>query len=89
MRLPLVAAALAASAAILASGGCKPMKPRPAVAPAPEPAPAAPQQSTGDDKYQSKSYLGKARDAAERTKDRIDAYQQEVSKQADDVFKNP
>ncbi len=83
------AAALAAAAVILAFSGCKPMKPRPASAPAPEPAPAAPQQSAGDDKYQSKSHLGKARDAAERTKDRIDAYQQEVSKQADDVFKNP
>jgi hypothetical protein len=87
MRIPALAAVLAAS--VLALPACKPMKPRPAAAPAPEPAPAPQQQASGDDKSQSKSHLGKARDAAERTKDRIDAYQQEVSKQADDVFKNP
>lgn len=89
-------AATAALAAVLALGGCKPMNPRPANAPPPQqdaqradgrdpskdPAP-------GDPGWQSGSALGKARDAAVRTRERVNAYQQEVARQADDVFKNP
>lgn len=92
---PLRRAGLAAILALGLAGGCKPMKPRPANAPPPPPpAPAETAKAEGeadplDSKYQSKSTLGKARDAALRTRDRMDAYQQEVAKQADDVFKNP
>ena len=42
----------------------------------------------GDPNWESGSALGKARDAAVRTKAQSDAYQKEVSKQADEVFKN-
>lgn len=80
--------------ALAALPGCKPMKPRPATAPPPQDpaaetatAPAA--DDSPDSRYQSKSTLGKARDAALRTRDRMDAYQREVAKQADEVFKNP
>lgn len=91
---PLPRAGFAAIVALAAAAGCKPMKPRPANAPPPPPAPAETAKAEGeadplDSKYQSKSTLGKARDAALRTRDRMDAYQQEVAKQADDVFKNP
>lgn len=83
------AVALAAAlATMLAGAGCKPMKPRPT--PPPPPAPAEPAKSdapTGP--TERKSHLGKAMDAAERTRDRVNAYQDEVSKQADEVFKNP
>ena len=77
---------------------CKPMTPRPAVAtPAQqEPTPAATANrdpatdpTPGDPNWESGSALGKARDAAVRTKAKSDAYQKEVSKQADEVFKNP
>lgn len=91
-RLPMpatrTAAALAGALLLAATGACKPMKPRPT--PAPPPAPAEPAKTdapTGP--TERKSHLGKAMDAAERTRDRINAYQDEVSKQADDVFKNP
>lgn len=78
--------------------GCKPMAPRPAVAtPAQqeaEPAATAKRDpakdpTPGDPNWESGSALGKARDAAVRTKVKVDAYQKEVSKQADEVFKNP
>lgn len=80
--------------ALAAVAGCKPMKPRPATAPPPqEPAAETAKAPTADDspdsRYQSKSTLGKARDAALRTRDQMDAYQQGVAKQADEVFKNP
>ena len=77
--------------------GCKPMNPRPAVAPPPQEA-EAPQTANrdpskdpapGDPEWKSSSSLGKARDAAARTKAAVDAYQQEVARQADEVFKNP
>jgi hypothetical protein len=77
---------------------CKPMTPRPAVA-APAQQEAAPAATAnrdpatdptpGDPNWESGSALGKARDAAVRTKVKVDAYQKEVSKQADEVFKNP
>ena len=77
---------------------CKPMTPRPAVA-APAQQEAAPAATAnrdpatdptpGDPNWESGSALGKARDAAVRTKAKSDAYQKEVSKQADEVFKNP
>jgi hypothetical protein len=93
LRIAIAAPLLLALAAL---PGCKPMKPRPAAAPPAQPAAPAPAdaQAQGeadplDSKYQSKSTLGKARDAALRTRDRMDAYQQDVAKQADDVFKNP
>ena len=77
--------------------GCKPMNPRPAVAPPPEQA-DVPQTAKrdpskdpapGDPEWKSSSALGKARDSAVRTKAAADAYQQEVARQADEVFKNP
>ena len=77
--------------------GCKPMNPRPAVAPPPQEA-DAPQTAKrdpskdpapGDPEWKSSSTLGKARDAGARTKAAVDAYQQEVARQADEVFKNP
>ena len=77
--------------------GCKPMNPRPAVAPPPQEA-EAPQTANrdsskdpapGDPEWKSSSALGKARDAGARTKAAVDAYQQEVARQADEVFKNP
>ena len=74
--------------ALAATAACKPMKPRPT--PPPPPAPAEPEKkeaATGP--TERKSHLGKAMDAAERTRDRVNAYQDEVSKQADEVFKNP
>jgi hypothetical protein len=82
-------------AGALAAAACKPMKPRPATAPPPQAeAPADTARSGGDadpidSKYQSSSTLGKARDAALRARDRMDAYQQDVAKQADEVFKKP
>lgn len=82
------AAALAGALLVASGAACKPMKPRPT--PTPPPAPAEPAKTdapTGP--TERKSHLGKAMDAAERTRDRINAYQDEVSKQADDVFKNP
>lgn len=85
------AATLCAAAALQ---GCKPMSPRPAAAPPPPPQPVA-QDSTPDGGIMqipeggSKSSLGKARDAAVRTKERIQQYQDEVARQADEVFKNP
>jgi hypothetical protein len=85
-----VAATLCAAAAL---AGCKPMSPRPAAAP-PPPQPVAQDPKTDPGIMQipeggSNSTLGKARDAAVRTKGRIQQYQDEVAKQADDVFKNP
>lgn len=78
----------AALTAMLAGAACKPMKPRPTPTPPPAPAePAKPEATTGP--TERKSHLGKAMDAAERTRDRVNAYQDEVSKQADEVFKNP
>ena len=77
---------------------CKPMTPRPAVATPPQqeadPAATANRDPSkdptpGDPNWESGSALGKARDAAVRTKAKVDAYQQEVAKQADEVFKNP
>lgn len=85
------AATLCAAAALV---GCKPMNPRPAAAPAPPTEPAA-RQATSDPGIMrvpaggSKSALGKARDAAVRTKERVQQYQDEVARQADEVFKNP
>ena len=87
---------LAALAVVSALPGCKPMNPRPAVAPPPQEA-DAPQTANrdpskdpapGDPEWKSSSALGKSRDAAVRTKAAVDAYQQEVARQADDVFKN-
>ena len=66
-----------------------PARPAQPAAPAPADAQAQGEADPLDSKYQSKSTLGKARDAALRTRDRMDAYQQDVAKQADDVFKNP
>ena len=91
---PLPRAGFAAIVALAAAAGCKPMKPRPANAPPSPPAPAETAKAEGeadplDSKYRSKSTLGKARDAALRTRDQMDARQRELSKQADDVFKNP
>jgi hypothetical protein len=85
-----VAATLCAAAAL---AGCKPMSPRPAAAP-PPPQPVAQDPKSDPGIMQipeggSNSALGKARDAAVRTKGRIQQYQDEVAKQADDVFKNP
>ena len=85
-----VAATLCAAAAL---AGCKPMSPRPAAAP-PPPQPVAQDPKSDPGIMQipeggSSSALGKARDAAVRTKGRIQQYQDEVAKQADDVFKNP
>jgi hypothetical protein len=85
-----VAATLCAAAAL---AGCKPMSPRPAAAP-PPPQPVAQDPKTDPGIMQipeggSNSALGKARDAAVRTKGRIQQYQDEVAKQADEVFKNP
>jgi hypothetical protein len=91
-RAALAAALLASLAAMPA---CKPMKPRPAAAPQQQPAPAQAEAPAprGDDpldsKYRSTSTLGKARDAALRTRDKIDAYQQDVARQADEALKNP
>jgi hypothetical protein len=87
----LAAATLCAAAALT---GCKPMSPRPAAAPAPAPAPVAQQPASDPGIMQipeggSKSALGKARDAAVRTKERVQQYQDEVARQADEVFKNP
>lgn len=84
------AATLCAAAAL---AGCKPMSPRPAAAP-PPPQPVAQDPKSDPGIMQipeggSNSALGKARDAAVRTKGRIQQYQDEVAKQADDVFKNP
>ena len=89
LRIAIAAPLLLALAAL---PGCKPMKPRQATATPEPPAPAPAQASEPDpldSRYQSKSTLGKARDAALRTRDKVDAYQQEVAKQADEVFKNP
>jgi hypothetical protein len=85
-----VAATLCAAAAL---AECKPMSPRPAAAP-PPPQPVAQDPKTDPGIMQipeggSNSALGKARDAAVRTKGRSQQYQDEVAKQADDVFKNP
>ena len=91
--MPRIApAALIVTLAVASAAGCKPMKPRPAVAPPLEPPAAAKAEAPEDGPdsgYRSTSSLGKARDAALRTRDRMDAYQREVAKQADDVFKNP
>ena len=92
---PAALAALAVGALVLAASGCKPMNPRPAQAkPAEEPTDVASKRdgshpSPGDPEWESSSSLGKARDAAVRVKAKVDAYQQEVSRQADEVFKNP
>lgn len=85
------AATLCAAAAL---AGCKPMNPRPAAAPAPPPEPATQRAASDPGIMQvpeggSKSALGKARDAAVRTKERVQQYQDEVARQADEVFKNP
>jgi hypothetical protein len=85
------AATLCAAAAL---AGCKPMSPRPAAAPPPPPQPVAQDPKSDPGIMQipeggSNSALGKARDAAVRTKGRIQQYQDEVAKQADEVFKNP
>ena len=90
------AALLVVLAACAAAAGCKPMKPRPAQAvPSQEPTPVAEGKrdpskdpQPGDPEWKSSSALGKARDAAVRSKQQVDAYQQEVSRQADEVFKN-
>jgi len=88
MPAPRTAAAIAGALLLAASGACKPMKPRPTPTPPPAPAePAKTEAPTGP--TERKSHLGKSMDAAERTRDRINAYQDEVSKQADEVFKNP
>jgi len=81
-------------AAAAAGAGCKPMNPRPAAAP---PAPPPEQRATGSTGNAvtdappggSSSALGKARDAALRTKSAYEKYQEDVAKQADDVFRNP
>ena len=92
---PTRLAGLLLAASVAAASACKPMKPRPATATPPQPEqPAQGARSTGDSdpidsKYQSSSTLGKARDAALRARDRMDAYQQDVAKQADEVFKKP
>lgn len=86
-------AALLSCVAALAA--CKPMNPRPAAAPPPQPAQPVAQDRTSNGGIMqipeggSNSALGKARDAAVRTRDRVNQYQDEVAKQADDVFKNP
>jgi len=88
---------LAALALVGILPGCKPMNPRPAVAPplqeadAPQTAKRDPSKdpAPGDPEWKSSSTLGKARDAGARTKAAVDAYQQEVARQADEVFKNP
>ena len=93
--LPAVLALLSAAAIAFSAAGCKPMKPRP-----PQPTPAEQPTETagkrdpshptpGDPEWESSSSLGKARDAAVRVKAKADAYQEEVSKQADEVFKKP
>ena len=77
---------------VLLAFGCEDMKPRTATAvPAPqqETAQADNHASPGDVNWNSSSALGKARDAAVRTKAKVDEYQQEVAKQADEVFKKP
>jgi hypothetical protein len=77
---------------ILLAFGCEDMKPRTAnsvPAPQQETAQADNHASPGDVNWNSSSSLGKARDAAVRTKAKVDAYQEEVAKQADDVFKKP
>lgn len=77
---------------ILLAFGCDDMKPRTATAvPAPqqEAAQADNRASPGDVNWNSGSSLGKARDSAVRVKAKVDAYQEEVAKQADEVFKNP
>lgn len=87
----------AALGALLALSACKPMNPRPASAPPPQPQDAAQaagrdpskDPAPGDSDWKSSSALGKARDAAVRTRDRVNAYQEEVGRQADEVFKNP
>ncbi len=70
------------------------MAPRPAAAPKPPPQPVVQDRKTDEGIMQipeggSKSALGKARDAAVRTKERVQQYQDEVAQQADEVFKNP
>jgi hypothetical protein len=89
--------ALAALAACIALPACKPMKPRPPQ-PVPSQEPDAPKEekrdpskdpSAGDPEWKSSSSLGKARDSAVRLKVKVDEYEQEVSKQADEVFKKP
>jgi len=88
MPAPRTVASIAGALLLAASGACKPMKPRPTPTPPPAPAePAKTEAPTGP--TERKSHLGKSMDAAERTRDRINAYQDEVSKQADEVFKNP
>ena len=81
---------LALALPLALAAGCD-VRPRPAVAKAPEPAAKDPahEPQPGDVDYQSQSYLGKARDAAVRTKAKIDDYQEQVAKQADEVFKKP
>jgi hypothetical protein len=83
---------LALALPALLAFGCEDMKPRTANSvPAPEQkaAQADNHASPGDVDWNSSSSLGKARDAAVRTKAKVDEYQQEVAKQADDVFKKP
>lgn len=73
--------------------GCGEMKPRPAadsVSTTPPPAPTKPTADPNSPQHghNSASTLGKARDAAVRGKEKADAYQQEVGRQADEVFKD-
>jgi hypothetical protein len=94
---PLAILAVAAIAAGLALPACKPMKPRqPQAVPSQEPDPPKEQKrdpskdpSAGDPEWKSSSALGKARDSAVRLKVKVDEYEKEVSRQADEVFKNP
>ena len=91
---PLAAAALLAGAACLAA--CDDVKPRqPSAARSTEapPGPAdakrdpAKDPSPGDPGWKSSSALGKARDSAVQLKEKIAQHEEEVSKQADEVFK--
>lgn len=82
-----------AVAVLLLAAGCGEMKPRPAedLKPPPEAPPAEratrDPNSPGASGHNSSSTLGKARDAAVRGVKAHDAHQEEVGRQADEVFK--
>ena len=97
MRLSVPGSIALITLAACLSSGCKPVKPRPPM-PVPSQEAEPPKEekrdpskdpSAGDPEWKSSSALGKARDSAVQLKVKVDAYQQEVAKQADEVFKKP
>jgi hypothetical protein len=85
--------ALAAAACLVACDDVKPRQPSAARSTEAPPGPDGPPRdptkdpSPGDPGWKSSSALGKARDSAVQLKEKIAQHEEEVSKQADEVFK--